>query len=132
VVRACLEEGLILRVAMDVKAPPRLYPRLCGLEGGGGKRGKAGTPAGADGTPGAFDGEETPDRIAPRVLETLALLRERGADYELRTTRAPELMAEEGALEELRALLGDDPRWRLQDFDGRHPLLGEVRRGHPG
>jgi pyruvate formate lyase activating enzyme len=98
-VESCLEEGLIARVALDLKAPPRLYPRLCGV----------------------------PVDPAP-VLRTLELLRafarEGRCEAEVRTTLVPGFL-DDGAISEIRDLVGDLP-WRRQDYRPDRVLAPEV------
>ncbi|NLG36718.1 MAG: anaerobic ribonucleoside-triphosphate reductase activating protein [Clostridiales bacterium] len=85
VVDALLREGLIDFVALDYKAPFERYPELCG--------------AAADPGP---------------VRRTMALLRERGVAYELRTTFVPQLTVDDIAA--MTAEVAPIPRYALQTY----------------
>ena len=92
---AILEEGLVDYVAMDIKNAPEKYPITCGIPG--------------------LD-------TAP-VAESVKLLRQRGVDFEFRTTLVREFHTPEDLLAIGRWLEGS-PRYFLQAFVDSGNLVG--------
>lgn len=99
VIGRLIARGLIDYVAIDVKTSPRKYPDLAGC---------------------AVD--------FGAIAESVAVLRQSGMDYEIRTTCIPDYVTMED-LGEIAACIGRVKSWWLQQFVSDLPLLDESLRG---
>jgi len=86
--RRILAKGLVDYVAMDVKAPPRAYDRVTGME-----------------------------NSCIAVARSIKIVVESGVDYEFRTTYHPDILSEEELYDTMRALVSvRAKRYYLQRF----------------
>lgn len=93
VLKDLIEAGLIEYVAMDIKTSPALYSELTGVEIN-------------------FD----------LILESHAILRDSGIDYELRTTVVPDYVTLD-ILREIKETLGPVKRYCLQQYVSDVPMV---------
>ncbi len=94
--RALLEEGLVDYVAMDIKAGPENYARVCGVE--------------------------TVD--LDRIQKSISLLMQSGIDYEFRTTAVDELHTQSD-FEAIASMIAGAKAYYLQAFVDRDSVVYE-------
>jgi len=99
------QKGLIDYVAMDVKAAPSEYARVCGLS--------------AEGS----------DFFAP-YAESVAFLKQSGIDHEFRTTLVKGLHTRK-SMQELAAFLSGAAAWYLQSYEESSDVISLLEHG-PG
>lgn len=101
VLKTILSEHLVDYVAMDIKNAPSRYAETVGVPG--------------------FE--------TKKIEQSLALLRESGVPFELRTTVVKELHDEQG-VKELGAWIAGDQKYFLQSFTDSGDILGSVFSAH--
>ncbi len=107
------KRGLVDYVAMDIKAGPDNYPRVCGLEEDGFGSASSG-PAGSGGNP----------RLLENVFRSVELLKSSSVEYEFRTTAVKGLHTERD-FEAIADWLSGCQNYYLQSFRDCEEVLQE-------
>lgn len=119
ILEALLKEQLLDYIAMDVKAAPSNYARVCGL-----------LPAAGEGDPSGPEDPSSDDHVFAPYRRSIDLIMHSGIEYEFRTTLVRGLHTQKG-MYELASWLENARAWYLQSYEESSDVIALFSENAP-